>query len=120
MRPRFGGNWALAPHSSMIWRIRFDHFCSALTRALRLEMSSAIMSAQRVLSNLASPGMTAASDVTRAVSYPLPERTEGMNKCMVGDFYPVLDTLSYRLPEMNPDQNPGEPVLGCRLGETGV
>jgi hypothetical protein len=47
-------------------------------------------------------------------------RPEVLNKCMVSDFPPVLDTLSYRLPEVNPDQNPGEPVLGCRLGETAV
>ncbi len=28
-----------------------------------------------------------------------------MNEGMLGDFSPVLDTLSNRLSEMNPDQN---------------
>jgi len=35
----------------------------------------------------------------------LPEQPQAMNEGMLGDFSPVLDTLSSRLPEMNPDQN---------------
>jgi len=41
-----------------------------------------------------------------------------MNERMLGDFFPMLDALSNCLSEMDPDQNPGLPVLGRRLGET--